>query len=600
MVLIKRYSYYFIFLLAFPSAAQAMDPSIFDEEAFMQSSLRADALQPRTRDFERLEFLGDRVLGLITAHMLYKEPSLQEENVGEMAKLYEVVVSKPILARMYYNLHIDSSELSSYAYCAPTSGLIAEKTASDIVESLVGALYKAKGFEKIQEPLEQFIRKYLNLDKKRANAMTPSTPIKVKFRCPGNLETLQQALGYQFSDPQLLHEAFKHSSVGGMSFKKLDFLGVRVLALAIADHVFTDYQSSGEGILTQAFERSANNSNLEKIFHTWQLGNYLKIQSGGTGVSTRMATDTVRSLMGAVYLDGGWKSASAVTHKFLFSVPPPHFIEGEQNLIDIDWAFIEELFRNLGPETTSDDEIEECPLLKSEEETSSDEVEEFLTLMEIQELARGKGTRISEMLEASFPPLESKQKFAKTTDEQTAKPDFIQNEPLDLKKKAIWQDINDSQVKKSMPPSKTLMNTKERKTVHSPKGEWPTLANNAPTNLSKTSVWKKVNDSSMKKPEAQSRSFQHSSQTPSDVRAQKSKSRPQEVWPSLMRTEPSGEKSSIWDNINESTIKQSQVRPKNVQSFPQPPSDAKTQKTQSPPREVWPSLSDKRQRTLRK
>jgi dsRNA-specific ribonuclease len=94
------------------------------------------ALQPRTKAFERLEFLGDRVLGLITAHMLYKCYPLK--NIGWLAEAFSKLVSKPSLLRIYKACHIDSSLLASSSYQAPVMGPIAEKTASDIIEALIG------------------------------------------------------------------------------------------------------------------------------------------------------------------------------------------------------------------------------------------------------------------------------------------------------------------------------------------------------------------------------------------------------------------------------------------------------------------------------
>lgn len=513
MFFIKKYPYYLLFLLAFPLAVQAMDSAIFDDKEFINSSFRSNALQPRTIDFERLEFLGDRVLGLITAHMLYKNSFLNDRDAGELAKLYEVIVSKSILARMYRSLNIDSAELSSSSYYAPVNSPIAEKTASDITEALMGALYKAKGFEKIQEPLEHFIRRYLDFGKKRSNEMTQSTPITAivsHYSCsstyPRNFEALQEALGYRFKDLQLLHEAFQHSSIGGASFKKLDFLGVRILALIIADHVFTDYQSSGEGILTQTFERLVNNSNLEGIFQNWQLGNYLKKQDGGSGISNRMAANTVRTLISAIYLDGGWKSAYSVTKKLLFSNPRAHFLEIDPEFTNGSFSLKGESFEEPENEAINEFEAEEYPKLTEE-------------------------------------------------------------------------SIN-------------------------PKGQQellPLLANKEPTALSKTSIWQKVNDSPVKIPEVYSKSLQFSPQTPIDAKAQKTKNPPQEVWPSLVHTaQPAGRKDFIWKNINESVIKSPEAQPKNVQSFHQPPIDAKTQKIQNPPQEMWPSLSNIAQKKLRK
>jgi dsRNA-specific ribonuclease len=347
----KKYLYLISFccFLSFP--LQAMESLIFEEPAFMSSPLRAEALQPRTIEFEQLEFLGDRVLGLIAAHMLYKGASSFDREVGGLARRYEILVSKPVLMRMYYDLPITSSELSSYAYCAPTDGRISEKTASDIVEALMGALYKEKGFECIQEPLEQFIKKYEERSEDdwlfdEDDFLKPQSLTSAPRRqpppksCPNDFKTLQKTIGYRFTDYGLLQEAFKHSSVEGALFKKLDFLGVRVLALDIADHVFSEYGGNGEGCLMACFETLINNDQLEEIFQKWQFKKYLKIQSG-IGISTRVAASTVRTLIAAVYLDGGLGSASTVISTLFSSSPSSQAVTTGGSSSEEEWSLPE-------------------------------------------------------------------------------------------------------------------------------------------------------------------------------------------------------------------------------------------------------------------
>ena len=54
---------------------------------------------------ERLEFLGDRVLGLVVADMLYR--SFPGENEGDLARRYAVLVSRESLSRVAQYIHLD-------------------------------------------------------------------------------------------------------------------------------------------------------------------------------------------------------------------------------------------------------------------------------------------------------------------------------------------------------------------------------------------------------------------------------------------------------------------------------------------------------------
>ena len=56
------------------------------------------------QSYERLEFLGDRVLGLCVARMLYK--SFSEEPEGHLAKRHALLVSKPTLAQVARDLKL--------------------------------------------------------------------------------------------------------------------------------------------------------------------------------------------------------------------------------------------------------------------------------------------------------------------------------------------------------------------------------------------------------------------------------------------------------------------------------------------------------------
>lgn len=304
---------------------------------FINPFLRIIALQPRTTDFERLEFLGDRVLGLVTAHFLHKNYPLK--NVEWLATVFEEMVSKSALAQMYKGLNIDPSELSSSCYQPPIYGLIAEKTTSDIIEALIGAVYKDGRFKAALTFTEQLINRHYNLTDKVEDALLtrplllPSSSRKSPYF--KLLSSLEETISYHFKNDRLLYEAFHHPSAGGIVFKRLDFIGVRVLALVIAEKVFNDYPCDEEGLLTQTFAKTINNEILEEVFQKWQLWRYLKKQHNGTlssllapeRVPNRMAANTVRTLIGAVYLDGGFEAAQSITNKLFLTTPPEEFVK---------------------------------------------------------------------------------------------------------------------------------------------------------------------------------------------------------------------------------------------------------------------------------
>lgn len=98
---------------------------------------------------ERLEFLGDSVLGLATAAFLYKDMSQNDE--GDLAKIKASVVSEQSLAPIAVEkMHIDKylvlgkgEELSG--------GRKKRAILADAVEAVIGALYIDSGYEHAEQ-----------------------------------------------------------------------------------------------------------------------------------------------------------------------------------------------------------------------------------------------------------------------------------------------------------------------------------------------------------------------------------------------------------------------------------------------------------------
>jgi ribonuclease-3 len=103
---------------------------------------------------ERLEFLGDAILGAVTATLLYRNYSDKSE--GELAKIKSVVVSENILCGIAREIQIDhvlwlgrGEELSG--------GRRKNALLADSVEALIGALYLDSGYKAAFSFVEQRI-----------------------------------------------------------------------------------------------------------------------------------------------------------------------------------------------------------------------------------------------------------------------------------------------------------------------------------------------------------------------------------------------------------------------------------------------------------
>jgi len=114
---------------------------------FSDLSLLTLALTHRSRgskNYERLEFLGDSILGFVVADWLYSHyPQLAE---GKLSRMRSSLVRKEALAIVARNL-----SLSEYLILGEgelkSGGFNRESILSDAVESIIGALYLDAGFD---------------------------------------------------------------------------------------------------------------------------------------------------------------------------------------------------------------------------------------------------------------------------------------------------------------------------------------------------------------------------------------------------------------------------------------------------------------------
>ena len=124
----------------------------FRETALLRRALThtsfAHENQPPVQDNERLEFLGDSVLGLtITHYLLDKYPSEKE---GYLAKIKSTVVSEPVLAKISERLGIGEMVLLGRGEQL-SGGRQRPSILADTIEAIIGAFYLDSGFKKAQK-----------------------------------------------------------------------------------------------------------------------------------------------------------------------------------------------------------------------------------------------------------------------------------------------------------------------------------------------------------------------------------------------------------------------------------------------------------------
>nr|PZN70060.1 MAG: ribonuclease III [Bacillota bacterium] len=121
----------------------------FRDEALLLEALTHTTYaneHPGARANERLEFLGDSVVGMvIAAHLYERYPDLPE---GELTKIRAAVVCEPSLASRARALGI--GQQMRFGRGEAVAGRDRDSTLSDAFEALVGALYRDGGLEAAQ------------------------------------------------------------------------------------------------------------------------------------------------------------------------------------------------------------------------------------------------------------------------------------------------------------------------------------------------------------------------------------------------------------------------------------------------------------------
>src|SRR5271165_6215414 len=135
-------------------------------------------------------------------------------------------------------------------------------------------------------------------------------------RAKAELADLEARLGYRFRDQNLASLALTHLSAqvaGGRSYQRLEFLGDRVLGLVVADRLYTAFPLASEGELSMRLAKLVRRETCAAIAAEWDVGPHVVLglgeARGGGRKKMAILSDVCESLIGAVFVDGGFEAA---------------------------------------------------------------------------------------------------------------------------------------------------------------------------------------------------------------------------------------------------------------------------------------------------
>ena len=121
-----------------------------DSERLSQAFRHASVTSKKQQSYERLEFLGDRILGLGVAELLYK--AYPEDTEGELARRHSPLVSAETLCAVARHLDLQDfiqAETKDFSKNRPS-------VMADGVESLLAVVYLESGLGPAQKIIERF------------------------------------------------------------------------------------------------------------------------------------------------------------------------------------------------------------------------------------------------------------------------------------------------------------------------------------------------------------------------------------------------------------------------------------------------------------
>ena len=136
---------------------------------------------------------------------------------------------------------------------------------------------------------------------------------------------LEEAIGHRFARADLLNTALTHiSGVGGgnarpQSYQRLEFLGDRVLGLAVSAMLYTEFPHATEGEMSRRLADLVRRESCAEVAASWDVGPYLRlgpgeVQSGGRGRQALLGA-VCEAIIGAVFIDGGFEAAAALVRR---------------------------------------------------------------------------------------------------------------------------------------------------------------------------------------------------------------------------------------------------------------------------------------------
>ncbi|RYF86544.1 MAG: ribonuclease III [Chitinophagaceae bacterium] len=155
-----------------------------------------------------------------------------------------------------------------------------------------------------------------------------------KEKDPSFKKQLKGILGYAPGNLSLYKTALTHRSIKDTideNNERLEYLGDAILSALVADYLFKRYPYKGEGFLTEMRSKMVNRQQLNDIALKMGLKKLTVFNKSDASLkSSQIFGNTLEALVGAIYLDIGYKKTSKWVGQRI--IMPHMFVDDLENL----------------------------------------------------------------------------------------------------------------------------------------------------------------------------------------------------------------------------------------------------------------------------
>ncbi|MGB0165676.1 MAG: ribonuclease III [Luteibaculum sp.] len=198
------------------------------QQALIHSSYKEADSEGDAKMYERLEFLGDALLGAFVSNWLYHK--FPDKNEGELSRLRSKLISRKYLNKLAFNLRINH-----LIYFSTRESLSENSIPGNTLEALFGAIYLDLGQKALSDTLDFVFQQHVNVESvERQEADYKSLVVqysqKHKLKMSFKVVQREHKNGRDFFTVDLFVQGVESSRGQGFSKKKAEQKASKLMA----------------------------------------------------------------------------------------------------------------------------------------------------------------------------------------------------------------------------------------------------------------------------------------------------------------------------------------------------------------------------------